>query len=380
MHEPCQRCGSPVPPERVDAIRSAPRWGDPTYAPITCVTCQHSIDVATKALSLGNEPTTTPQPAAIDTRGLPDYSGPAAPAPAPKRIGPETLCWPVTVSHAANSRIDDTPLQLGDGSLAYATDRVHPGLPPTTRTHVRNLLAQVGINSLGSWRAVSHARGTVGQEWRKRARQQVESTLRLPDVTDWLAASHRAEHEHEADPGQVTGDAILPGVESTVEALELELEYLDPDGTPEAQRRPAESLAHVPQSPSALDAGSRQRQHERLRWRAEHSLARQWERYPSGTPRGAVEVCDLEGNPVRTDLPPWPEPEQPSPAPSAQPSEPTAQRRARKAESERRRRARARAAKTVASAAASGDVARLAAAQRAAGRTVSAAVSSHPWE
>lgn len=393
--EPCAHCGTTVPSDRVHAIRTAPRWQDGAHAPITCVTCQQSIDVATRALASGAEPTEPSKPATVDSHGLPDYSGPAAPAPALKVIGPDTVCWPVTVSHAANSRIDSSPLQLGDGSLAYATDRAHPGLPPATRTQVRNLLAQVGINSLGSWRSVSHARGSIGQEWRKRARAQVEATLRLPHVTAWLAATHRAEHEHESDPGQVTGQAILPGVESTVESLDSELEYLDSGlatlrtqpthradlrprpraGRPEDARRPAESLAHVPQSPSALDAGSRQRQHERIRYRAEHSLSRAWERYPSGTPRGAVEVTDLNGNPVRTDLPPWPEPAQPSTEPSGRNNGESTQ-----ADRKRRQRARARAAKTVASAAASGDVARLAAAQRAAGRTVSAAVSSHPWE
>lgn len=395
MTATCERCGAEVNSERVQSCTLNPRnlgrwtmanpaegvkdgwvWLPPTPSPVTCVPCQREIDTLLRRLAAtGPEPAPVAQSPAMDSHGLPDYTGPAAPAPALKVIGPDTVCWPVTVSHAANSHIDSSPYHVLDGSLAYATDRTHPGLPPATRTYVRNLLAQVGINSLGSWLHVSRAQGAIGQQWRKRARAQVESTLRLPPVTDWLAAQHRCEHEHEADPGQVTGDAILPGVESTVEALECELAYLDPDGTPEAQRRPGDSLAYVPQSPSALDAGTRQRQHERIRYRTEHSLSRAWERYPSGTPRGAVEVTDLDGVPIRTDLPPWPEPE-----PSAQSSEPTADRKARKAESARRARARARAAETVASAAASGDVARLAAAQRAAGRTVSAAVSSHPWE
>ncbi len=361
---PCARCESAIPPARAHYLATH----HPDIAP-TCIACQQVIDTALA------RPVPTPAdtaPATIDSRGLPDYSTPPEPTPRPKIVGPDVDSAAIPSGGWQRDRVEPSTIVTLTGELTTVT-RESPGLAPTVTAHLRDRLASVGITSLASYRANLAATGDTGRHHRKATRRAVETCLRDDAVTPWLAAQSRAEAEADADPGTITGQAILPSPEALI---------VGDTGT----GRHPESLSEVAQPHD--DAASWAAHFERDSHRREQSP---WTPGPGGAPLGAILVTAPDGTP-RTDLP-WSRCAsdgcdaltfRPVPCESCE-SVRQGQRQSQgagtsAAERQRRRRARNRAARILERATLSGDVQRLAAAQRAAQRQVSVAASSHPWE
>lgn len=365
---PCARCESAIPPARAHYLATH----HPTIAP-TCVACQQVIDTAL-ARPVPAQPTDSP--ATIDSRGLPGYSTPPEPTPRPKIIGPDISQAAIPSGGWQRDRVEPSTIVTLSGELTTVT-RESPGLAPTVTAHLRDRLAGAGVTSLASYRANLAATGDTGRHHRKATRRALESCLRDDAVTPWLAAQSRAEAEAGADPGTITGQAILPSPEALIVG--------DTD-----TGRAATDMGEVAQPHD--DAASWAAHFERDSYRREQSP---WTPGPGGAPLGAILVTAGDGT-QRTDLP-WSRCTsegcdaltfRPVPCESCE-SVRQGQRQGRRqsqgtgsssAERQRRRRARNRAARILEQATLSGDVQRLAAAQRAAQRQVSLAASSHPWE